>query len=129
MAVGLLAYAASPWRVALTLEGGVGLTAEERLDDTSPRFAAATGAVKAVWTFRPGTELTADLDLVADLGAGGNWRASSTTALAVALSRVLSLKLAHAVEYRLRPVAGFGRTDVRTAAVVVYAWRQAPVAR
>jgi putative salt-induced outer membrane protein YdiY len=124
-----VAYAVSvPRRQSLTLEGGVGWTLEQRLDLTTLRFATATGALDYRWTILPGIELREDATFHADLESLQNWRTSNTTALTVSLTSVLSLRASHAFEYRHTPVAGFGRSDMRTALTVVFSMaRRAPV--
>lgn len=123
------AYTAGlPPKQVLTAEGSLGFVLERRRDATRLEFASATGALRYAWTIVPGTELAEEASVLADLESAGNWRGASTTALTVVLSRVLSLKVSHALEYRHRPVAGFGRTDMRTAAALVFsvAHRPAP---
>lgn len=117
-----LGYAARlPQSHTLTGEAGAGITIEDRQDATGRSFATATGALHYVWALRPEARLTQDAGISADLQSGRNWRATSETALHVTLTRVLSLKASHAVEYRNAPVAGFGRTDLRSAAALVIA--------
>jgi len=106
-------------RQRLATEGSIGFTAERRLDATRLRFATATGALGYAWTFAPGIELTGDAGMIGDLATAGNWRGTAATAVSVGLTRLLSLKASHAIEYRNTPVAGFGRTDMRTAAALV----------
>jgi putative salt-induced outer membrane protein YdiY len=124
------AYRASlPRSHALTAEGSIGFTVEHRLDATNLRFATATGALQYVWTIVPATELSQDIGLNADLEVAGNWRGASLTAVRVALTRLLSLKMSHAIEYRHMPVTGFGRVDMRTAAALVFSLQRRPVTR
>lgn len=103
----------------LRSEGSVGFTSEARVDATRLRFATATGALNYRWTVSPGTTLTQDAGLTADLGTPENWRGASATVVSVMLSRRLSLKASQAIEYRNRPVTGFKRTDLRTAVALV----------
>jgi putative salt-induced outer membrane protein YdiY len=121
-----VAVTASRPRHAITAEASVGFTAEQRLDDTNLRFASGNGTVKYAWTPRTGTELTQDVRVHADLGAPDNWRGTSMTALSITLTQVLAIKASHGLEYRHRPVAGFGRTDMRTAMALVVAWQRRP---
>jgi putative salt-induced outer membrane protein YdiY len=117
---GVAFTALQPRRHALTAEGSLGLTAERRLDATNLRFATAAGGLHYIWTIVPGTQLTEDIGVNADLETGENWRSTSATVITVALTRLLSLKASHALEYRNQPVAGFERTDMRTAAALVF---------
>lgn len=115
-----------PRTQSLTLEGGLGWTTEQRLDLATLRFATATGAVDYTWTIVPGTELREEAAFNADLESSANWRTSNTTALRVTLTRVLSLRASHAIEYRRTPVAGFGRSDMRTAVAIVFSMTRRP---
>jgi putative salt-induced outer membrane protein YdiY len=121
-----VAYTVSLGRHALTVEGTIGLTFEQRLDATELQFVTATGATNYAWTIRPGSELSEDFRLVADAEVSANWRATSTTAASVTLTQLLSLKASHTLEYRNMPVAGFGRTDMRTGAALVFSWQRRP---
>ena len=116
-------------RQTLTAEAGLGFTFEQRRDGTELRFAAATGALGYVWRIVPGTEFGLDAALVTDLDVARDWRATSTTRLTVALTRLLSLKASHVFEHRNAPVAGFGRSDTRTAAALVFSWQHRPATR
>jgi putative salt-induced outer membrane protein YdiY len=113
-----------PGRQALTVEGSAGFTVERRLDAAKFDFVTATGAVKYVWNLAPGTELVQDLAVIGDVERARDWRGTSTTAVNVGLTRLLSLKAAHALEYRNTAVAGFGRTDMRTTAALVFAFER-----
>ena len=115
-----------PRAQSLTLEGGLGWTVEQRLDLATLRFASATGAVDYRLTIVPATELREEAAFNADLESAGNWRASNTIALSVSLTSVLSLRASHAIEYRHMPVAGFGRSDMRTAVTVVFSMTRSP---
>lgn len=104
----------------LGVQAGLGMTVEQRLDATRLRFATANGAIDYGWRILPGTDFAETTTLNADLETGRNWRATSTTALNVALTELLSLRASHAIEYRNAPVAGFGRSDMRTAMTLVF---------
>jgi len=114
---------ALPHRQSVTAEGAIGFTAESRLDATLLQFATFAGGMRYAWAPVPGTELTEAVALVADLEAAENWRGASITTVSVALTRLLSVKASHALDYRHRPVAGFGRTDMRTAVALVLSWQ------
>jgi putative salt-induced outer membrane protein YdiY len=117
-----------PRSQSLTFQGGLGWTGEQRLDLATLRFPTATAALEYRWTLVPGTELSEDATLYADLASARNWRTSNTTALSISLTRVLSLRASHALEYRRTPVPGFGRSDMRTAVALVLAIaRRAPL--
>jgi putative salt-induced outer membrane protein YdiY len=114
------AYSASlRRRQTLTAEGSFGYTAENRLDATDRRFPTATGTLRYRWPIVPGTLLTEDAGVIADMGTIRNWRGTSATAFVVTLTRLVSFKVSHALEYRNDPVRGFGRTDLETTAALV----------
>ena len=115
-----------PRRHALTVDGSLGFLAEDRLDATDLRFPTATGALHYAWTPVPGTELTEDAGVTADLETADNWRSASTTAVSITLSRSLSLRASHVIEYRNSPVVGFERTDMRTAVALVFSLKRRP---
>ncbi len=119
-AEGGAAYAAAlSRRQTLTAEGSVGYTAENRLDGTDRRFPTGTGTLRYRWSIVRGTEFTEHAEGIADLGTVRNWRATSATAFVVTLTRLVSFKVSHALEYRNDPVRGFGRTDLETTAALV----------
>ncbi len=109
---------------ALTTEASIGFTAEQRVDHTELHFVTATGALNHVWRIAPGTELADDLATILNLETARDWRATSTIRMTVTLTRLLSLKASTVLEHRNAPVAGFGRTDMRTAAALVFSWQQ-----
>jgi putative salt-induced outer membrane protein YdiY len=110
-------------RHRLTFEGGGGFTTEDRVEAETLRFATGTGTARYVWQLATGSELREEVAIIADLGKGQNWRAASAAAINFALTRLLSLKVSNDIEYRNLPVAGFRRTDMRTAAAVVLTLR------
>ncbi len=121
---GLAYKPALPRTHVLALESGFGFTSEQRIDRTIRRFANATAALDYVWTMRPGTQFSQLGVFIADLEAARNWRSTSTTAVSVSLTRLLSLRASHGIEYRHTPVAGFRSTDMRTAATFVLSFQQ-----
>ncbi|MGE0592745.1 MAG: DUF481 domain-containing protein [Vicinamibacterales bacterium] len=113
-----------PRRHALTSEGSLGYSAEQRLDGAELRYPIAIGTVRYRWTITPGTTLAQDVGFNADLDIVRNWRGTSATVLSIALTRLLSLNASQTVEYRNQPVAGFGRTDLRSSVVLAFAFRR-----
>ena len=119
------AYAAAlPARHTLSAEGSAGFTSEQRLEENDLNFATATGTVRYAWTPRPGAQFRQDTSLVADLQSAGNWRGTSATALVVTLTRLLSLKMSHSLEYRHAPVPGFRRLDTQTSAALLISFQR-----
>lgn len=116
-------------RHKLTVDAGVGVTSEQRLEADDLRFAVASGTFAYVWQIAPGTELRDDLAVTADLESARNWRATHALAVTVVLNRLLSIKASQAIEYRHFPVPGFRRTDTRSAIALVVNVQQRPAAR
>lgn len=110
----------------LTAEGSVGVTAEHRVGGTDLRFLTGTAALTYAWTIRPGVALTNDVALIGDVETAGNWRGTNATTVSITLSRLLSFKASHAIEYRHAPAPGFGRSDQRTAAALVVSMQRRP---
>jgi putative salt-induced outer membrane protein YdiY len=110
-------------RHQLTFEAAIGFTVEDRIASDTLRFATGTGTTRYVWQVASGTELREEAAFTADLGEARNWRATNDLALSVALTRLLSLKIANDFEYRNLPVTGFRRADSRTAAAIVLTFR------
>lgn len=54
-----------------------------------------------------------------DLNNAGNWRGSNKASLTVAMTRVLSVKLSHTLEFVNEPVPGFRKLDTITSAGLV----------
>jgi putative salt-induced outer membrane protein len=113
----------------LTLEAGGGITSEGRVETEDLRFAVATGTLAYGRKITPGLEVRDELGLTADLMSGSNWRAKNALTLQATLTRMLSVKLSHAIEHRHEPVPGFGRTDSRTSAALVFSFRKLPPVR
>jgi putative salt-induced outer membrane protein len=113
----------------LTLEAGGGMTSEGRVDTEDLRFAVATGTFAYGRKITPALEVRDELGLTADLMSGRNWRAKNALILQATLTRMLSVKLSHAIEHRNLPVPGFGRTDSRTSGALVFSFRKLPAVR
>ena len=109
---------------SLRIQGGLGVTVEQRLDSSTLRFATATGTMEYGWIIAPGIRFDESATLTADLARARNWRGVSVTALSIVLTRVLSLRATHGFEYRHQPVTNFGRSDMRTAVSLVFAMRR-----
>jgi putative salt-induced outer membrane protein YdiY len=118
-----------PPRHRLTVDAGVGVTSERRLDADDLRFAVASGTFAYIWQIAPGTDLRDDLAITADLGSGRNWRAANALAMTLVLNRLLSIKASQSIEYRHFPVPGFRRIDTRSAIALVVNVQQRPAAR
>ena len=113
-------------RHVITASAAAGFTAENRIGADDLRFATANGTAGYIWTPRPGTELREEAAVIADLQTARNWRATNGLSFVVTLTRLLSLKASHGLEYRNLPVPGFRRTDTRSSAALVLTFERRP---
>jgi putative salt-induced outer membrane protein YdiY/ketosteroid isomerase-like protein len=120
--------AALPPRHELVLEPGGGFTIEDRAGVRDLKYAIATTAIRYAWTPRPGARLENALATTADLETLGNWRSTNALSFTMTLTRVLSLKASHGLEYRNQPVPGFRRADTRTSVALVLSVQRRPAA-
>lgn len=110
----------------LALEASGGFTAEAQIGSPDQRFAVTTGAMSYRRKITPTSEINDDVSVTADLVSIDNWRMRNALNFQATLTRLLSLKLSHAFEYRNVPVPGFGRLDTRTSASLVFSFRRIP---
>ncbi len=103
----------------LKVDGAIGMTRELRLAGDDLTFAAATGGALYTWQFSRTTVLTERPVVSVALGEPGNWRLQNRLDLSVAMTRRLSVRLAHELKRINRPVPGFGRTDIVLSAALL----------
>ncbi len=131
---GLSYTAADTPLTTITLEGAAGFTAETHVPSMDPtivpapdqNFAVASGTLGYWQKITAMSELRNDVSVTADLVSGTNWRMTNNLKFQVTLTRLLSVKLSNAVEYRHAPVPGFRRTDTRTSASLVFSFQKRP---
>jgi putative salt-induced outer membrane protein len=122
-----LAYTATDTPIqTISLEASGGFTAESRVGSPDEQFAVTTGAVSFRRKLTPTSELSDAVSVTTDLVDITNWRTRNALNFQATLTRLLALKLSHAIEYRHVPVPGFGRTDTRTAAALVFSFKRIP---
>lgn len=131
---GLSYTAADTPLTTITLEGAAGFTSETHVQSPDPtivpapddNFAVASGTLGYWQKITAMSELRNDVSVTADLVSGTNWRMTNNLNFQVTLNRLLSVKLANAIEYRHAPVPGFKRTDTRTSASLVFSFQKRP---
>jgi len=116
---GIAITAQSPSRYKASVEAAVGYTVESRLATADLQFAAARVAGRAAWTGWPATELRQDVELIDDFADARNWRGTSTTVFSMTMTRIISMKLSQALDYRHAPVPGFRPLDLRSTATLI----------
>jgi putative salt-induced outer membrane protein YdiY len=104
---------------ALRVDAGLGYTREARTVGDDASFAVANFGSTYKWQISKTADLSDAALLTASLSSGDQWRFGNALALTAAITRVLSLKLAHDVKFNNAPVTGFEKTDRITSAAVV----------
>jgi putative salt-induced outer membrane protein YdiY len=103
----------------LRVDAGVGYSRETRI--TSPTLTAALanfgGAYR--WQVARATALTDEALLTASLDDRDDWRLSNTLAITTAMTRLLSIRVAHELRLVNLPVPGFERRDTVIAVALV----------
>lgn len=103
----------------LELQSGIGYSDEQRLAGTNRSSITLSGTGRYAWALSETSALTEEVEVVADLESGENWRVANEVALSAALNSLFSLKLSHQLRHLNDPVQGFRRTDTITSAAVV----------
>jgi putative salt-induced outer membrane protein YdiY len=106
-------------RGSLAVDGGLGVTREERLAGSDQTFGAGTVGLLAKWLPTATTQVEDRVVFSTDLGSFGNWRMHNTVSVTVAMTRVLSVRFSHDLKHTARPVIGFGKNDTIAAAALV----------
>jgi putative salt-induced outer membrane protein YdiY len=114
---------------SLRADLSAGVVRENRVAGNDLTFGSANAGLAWRWA-RGSVELSERAQLTSSLATRGAWRAASAAGLSVVLTRVLSLKLAHTLDYVRQPVPGFRRTDsVLSTSLVVTIRRRQPIAQ
>jgi putative salt-induced outer membrane protein len=108
----------------LQAEVALGYDRERRVASPEVQFAAAQTRLTYVQRFSPTLSFTDEGAVVAAVDDVDNWRGSNKASIIVGMSRSLSLKLSHQLEFVNQPVPGFGRLDTITSAGLVVTLRR-----
>jgi putative salt-induced outer membrane protein YdiY len=111
-------------RQELQVEGGGGYDRERRLGAAELRFGTVQGRLNYRWRVSPSLTVDNAAAVAADPQDAGNWRGSNKASATVSVSRMLSLKLSHALEYLNEPVPGFRQIDTITSVGLVVTLRR-----
>ena len=95
----------------LRTDAGLGYSHEDRLTGEDLSFALATFGANYEWIVNRIVTLTDTSLLTASLQDGQDWRFRNAFAATTTLTRLLSVKLSHELNFAHAPAAGFGRTD------------------
>ena len=117
-------------RQKLTLQAGLGVASERRIEDGSPdpftapvreidTRATATQTVQYVLQISTTSQATNDFRLAEALGTPGDWRFENDAALSSKINSVFSLKVSNTLRFVHDPVPGFMQTDTVTSIALV----------
>lgn len=116
-----------PPQRALKFDFGLGATHEDRLADANLTVLNATLGLSLRARLAPAIEVSAESQVVADLGTLKNWRLSNDLSLNSSLNAHLSARMSYTTRIVNQPVPGFQRADhVLSASLVLRYVRPAP---
>lgn len=103
----------------LRVDGGLGYSHESRTTGDDLSFVLANFGSAYKWQISPTADLTEAVLFTQSLEEADDRRFSNTFALTAALTRLLSLKLAHELKFTNAPVPGFEKTDTQLSVALV----------
>lgn len=107
IAVGLVRSA----RDTLTVEGAMTLQNERSIAGVKRDFGASRAAALFKHVFTAGSFVTQNLEWLANLEEGPDYRLNSETALTAPISRQIALRVSYVIRFDNRPEPGFETTD------------------
>jgi putative salt-induced outer membrane protein len=106
-------------RQKLLVDGGLGVSSEQRLVGEDVTAAVLLGGLGYVVKVSATAEVTDDVRYEQSLDQGENWRLDNTLALVTKINTIFSLKVSNVVRYVNSPVEGFETTDTITSVALV----------
>jgi len=106
-------------RQKLVLDGGLGVSSEQRLVGDDVTAAVLLGGVGYAVKVSATADVTDDVRYEQSLEDGGDWRLDNTLALVTKINTIFSLKVSNVVRYVNAPVEGFETTDTITSVALV----------
>jgi putative salt-induced outer membrane protein len=103
----------------LSFELGVGGNTESRLVGGTNSFAMVRGGAEYKWKFSSTADFSTQLTALENLVDTSDLRVTSVSAVSVAMTSLLSLKVSFRVDFLNRPVTGKLSTDTATTVAVV----------
>lgn len=103
----------------LSFELGLGGNTENRVVGGSQSFATARAGANYKWTFSPTADFTTGLTLLENLMDTRDLRVTSLSAVSVAMTSLLSLKVGFRLDFLNLPVPGKVSVDTATTVAVV----------
>lgn len=110
-------------RQLFSVSAALGYTNENRVDPAPDRdFLAGRAAVAYRLKLGEASELTEDLDYLANFMRSDDWRVTHAAALSASVSKAFAVKLSHQLYYFHDPVPGKKSTDTTFLASLVVKW-------
>ena len=106
-------------RHTLVLDGGAGVSSEERVVGDDVTAAVLLGGVGYKIKVSATTDVTEDLGYAQSLDHGEDWRLDNTLALVTKINTIFSLKVSNVIRFVNEPVEGFETTDTITSVALV----------
>lgn len=103
----------------LRSDAGVGFSSEDRIRSDDLSFALATIGARYEWTINSIVSLGDTSLFTASLQEAQDWRFKNALALTATLTRRVSIKLTHELDFVNAPADGFGTTDTMLSAALV----------
>lgn len=106
-------------RHTLILDGGLGVSNEQRVLGDDETWLALVGGAAYKLKISATTDLTEDVRYEQSLNDGDQWRLDNAVAVTAQINSIFSLKLSNVIRYANEPVDGFESTDTITSAALV----------
>ena len=106
-------------RQKLVLDGGAGVSGEQRLVGDDVTAAVLLGGLGYLVKVSATAEVTDDVRYEQSLDDGESWRLDNTLALVAKINTIFSLQVSNVVRYVNEPVEGFETTDTITSVALV----------
>ena len=103
----------------LRTDAGLGYSREDRLIDADLAFALASVGAAYQWIVNPTLTLGDSTLLTTSLQDGQDWRFRNELAVTASMTRRVSIKLSHELNFVNAPATGFGATDTVLSAALV----------
>jgi len=106
-------------RHRLRVDGGLGFESELRESAEDANSAAAMSGLAYRWRISETSEFSEELRFTFPFAKGGEWKLDQVASLTVAITSLLSLRVANTIRYAHEPVPGFETTDTITSVALV----------
>ncbi len=106
-------------RQKLVVDGGLGVSSEQRLVGEDVTAAVLLGGLGYLFKVSETAEITEDIRYEQSLEDGDQWRLDNTLALVAKINTIFSLKVSNVIRYANEPVEGFETTDTITSVALV----------